>query len=129
MKEIVVTCFISFVSLIAFGQKEISPGDKLVFVYYENRPHNLIAIPNMGKLYSFKIYRKQTGDTTFQFIIEKKRPLLPMRYNMTQYGVTWEDIGYHSKDVDYKVIAFDKAGKELCIMNVMWHNASDKQSQ
>lgn len=110
----------SLAAFFVFGQKQISKSEKLVFVYHEKRAHNFIVIPNTGKLHSFKIYRKESRDIAFQFIVEKKKPLLPQRYNVTQYGVTWEDTGYHSRDVDYKVIAFAKGGQELCEMTVMW---------
>lgn len=110
----------------SFGQNNIKPGDKIVFVYYENRPKNFILIPNVGKLHTFKIYRKLKGEneSEFKLITEKKKPALPMRENSpAPWGVRWEDPDYHSRDIDYKVLAFDKKGNELCQMQIIWEEA------
>jgi hypothetical protein len=122
-RKLLTFIFICF-SLIVFGQKKVDTLDKVVFVYYENRKTNFIVIPNTGKLYSFKIYRKPKDDTLFVQVAEKKKPPLPMRYNVTAYGVTWVDKEFHTREVDYKVIAFDKKGNEICEMYVIWENDS-----
>jgi hypothetical protein len=125
-RKILIIVFICF-SLFAFGQKKLDTLSKIAFVYYENRKANFIAIPNTGKFYSFKIYRKTKDDTLFVQVVEKKKPPLPMRYNITPYGITWVDKEYHTREVDYKITAFDKKGNEICKMYVMWENDSSKE--
>jgi hypothetical protein len=75
-KLIVVTILFLFYSATSFGQSDIKPGDKIVFVYYENRSKNFILIPNVGKLHTFKIYRKLKGESEseFKLMTEKKKP-------------------------------------------------------
>jgi hypothetical protein len=41
------------------------------------------------------------------------------------WGVKWEDPDYHSRDIDYKVLAFDKKGNELCQMQIIWEQTKD----
>ena len=119
---------ISFISTSLFGQKKIDSSGQVVFVYYENRKTNFIVIPNIDRLHSFKIYRKKQDDSTFIQVAERKKPPLPMRHNITPYGVTWEDKDYHSKEVEYKVVAFDKKDNEICKMNVIWEKDSKKRT-
>ena len=126
---IVATITLLFLTKVTFGQKKIDPGDKLVFVYYEKYPKNFILIPNVGKLHSFKIYRKlkSESDSSFKFMAERKKPPLPMRANSpAPWGVNWEDPDYHSRDIDYKVLAFDKDGNELCQMQIIWEEEKGK---
>ncbi len=58
--------------LSAPAQKAPDPSEKIVFVYCESRLTNYIVIPNIGKLYSFKIYRKTKADTGFIQVAETK---------------------------------------------------------
>lgn len=115
-----------FTVTVVFGQKQATDPEKIVFVYYKGRPHNFIVIPNIGKFKSFKIYRKQATDTSFVQVVEKKKPLLPMRNNITPYAVTWEDDGSSSRAIEYKIYAFSKEGEEICEMKIIWEG--DKNS-
>ena len=122
--------FILFCTLLTTtlcAQKKIDSSGQVAFVYYENRPTNLIVIPNIDKLFSFKIFTKKPTDQIFVLVGEKKKPLLPMRYNISPYAVTWEDKHYQGTEIEYKVIAFDKKGVEICSLNVIWENTSAKQ--
>jgi hypothetical protein len=104
-----------------YAQKEINPNYKIAYVILENRYTNFILIPNQGKFHSFKIYRKLKADTSFVFLEEKYKPILPIKNEVgTPYGVSWEDPKFHSREVDYKVIAFDKKGNQLCEMQMIW---------
>jgi hypothetical protein len=110
-----------FCFLPAFGQKKVEVSDKIVFVYYEGYPKNSILIPNFGKLHSFKIYRKLKSEAGYQFIIEKEKPGLPLRTNSPGiWSVQWQDPDYHSRDIDYMILAFDKKGVQICEMQVIW---------
>ena len=42
------------------------------------------------------------------------------------WGVKWEDPDYHSRDIDYKVFAFDKNGNQLCEMQIIWEEEKEK---
>lgn len=120
-KLLLIGCFLT-VYILTYGQKDIKEGDKIVFVYFENRPNNLIVIPNIGKLHTFKIYRKQKNEKDFLLVATKTKPPLPMRYNVTPYSVTWEDKEIHSREIDYKVVAFNKKEEQLCEMNIVWED-------
>jgi hypothetical protein len=111
-----------------FAQKKIDTLRQVAFVYYEDRKANLIVIPNIDKLYSFKIYRKAKTDTLFNQVAEMKRPPLafPMRYYGTPYSIGWEDKEFHTRDVDYKVSSFDKSGNKICEVLVIWEKKSPK---
>jgi len=122
MKKIILILFLTTIIYASYGQKEIRAEDKIVFVYYENEPNNLIVIPNIGKLHTFKIYRKLREENEYKLVVTKKKPLLPMRYNVTPYSVSWEDTGFHSREIDYKIIALNKKGVELCEMKVIWQD-------
>ena len=61
-------------------------------------------------------------DTTFVQIAEKKKPPLPMRYNISPYSVTWEDKEYNTSDLNYRILSYDKKGKEICELKVIWEN-------
>lgn len=111
---------VTFFPAIVFSQKLVDPVGQLAFVYYQNRQTNLIVIPNIDKLNTFKIYRRSINDSTFVQVAKKKKTPLPMRYNISPYSVSWEDKEYHSKEVEYEIIAFDKKGNEICKLNVIW---------
>lgn len=114
-------CFFLFIiPYLAFAQKQTIEGERIVFVYYKDKPHNFIVIPNIGKFKSFKIYRKQETDTSFVQVAEKKKPLLPMRNNITPYAVTWEDEAGSSRKIDYKIYAFGKNDEEIGKMKIIW---------
>lgn len=109
-----------FYSFFIFAQKELKPSHKIAFVIFENRYTNFILIPNLGKLHSFKIYRKQKNEVDFKFIDEIKKPILPIRNECGPgYAVCWEDPKYRSRDVDYKIVAFNKKGVEICEMIII----------
>ncbi len=120
MKKILWIIFLSTFFYTSYGQKNIKEGDKIVLVYYENRPNNYIVIPNLGKLHTFKILRKLKNENDYKLVTTQKKPPLPMRYNVTPYSVTWEDTEFHTRDIDYKIIAFNKDGEELCEMKIVW---------
>ena len=103
-----------------FGQKKIDTTRSLAFVFYKDKPSNLIVIPNIEKYHFFKIYRKTNVDTSFLFVVEKKKPPLPMRYNISPYSVSWEDKDYHTREVNYKIFAFNKRGMQICEMTIIW---------
>jgi len=128
MKRKLFGLILILISLNVFGQKKIDTAKQVAFVYFENRKNNLIVIPNIDRLYSFKIYRRQKSDTSFVQVAEKKRPALPMKYNVTSYGVTWEDKEYNMPDIDYKIVSFDKGGKQICELKVMWENQYPKNT-
>lgn len=119
IKSTLTVVLLLFVSIL-YGQKKVNEGEKLVFVYYKNKPHNLIVIPNTGKFKSFKIYRKLPTDSAFVQVAEKKKPLLPMRYNITPYAVTWEDDTNSSREIEYRIYAFDKNDEQICEMKLFW---------
>jgi hypothetical protein len=120
MKIISLSILMALLTSLTFGQEKKDPKDKLVFVYFENREKNLLVIPNTSRLHTFKIYSKLKSDTTFILVAEKKKPLLPMRYNISPYSVSWQDPTYHTRNIVYKVLAFDRKGNELCEMTVIW---------
>jgi len=120
MKRKLLIGFLLAIFSLTSGQRTIKEGDKVVFVYVENRPNNFIVIPNIGKLYSFKIYRKLKDENDYKLVATKTKPPLPMRYNVTPYGVTWEDKESHTRDIDYKVIAYDKKDIQICEMVIIW---------
>lgn len=99
-----------FSTLLTFGQKEVKETDKIAFCYVENRPKNFIVIPNFrGKLYNFEIYRKLNSESEYKLITSKKKPAIPLRTNHpSEYSVQWEDPDYHSRDVNYKILCYDK---------------------
>jgi len=111
----------------ALSQKHVDSSSQIAFVYFKNRQTNLIVIPNIDKLSSFKFYRKAIGDTAFVLVAEKKKFPLPLRNNVSPYGVYWEDKDYHTKDVEYRIIAFNKKGNEICKLNVIWEDAYNKK--
>ena len=116
--------FYLIICLCAFSvnaQKKIEHTHKIVFVYFEKYEKNYIVIPNFGKLYSFKIYRKLKNESDYQFMIEKRRPSIQVRSNWPgTRSVHWKDPDYHSRDIDYQIFAFDKLGNELCEMEIIW---------
>src|SRR5450631_2497557 len=105
------------------AQNKIDTTGQLAFIYYEKLKGNLIVIPNLDKLYSFKLYRKAKEDSLYQEIAELKKPALPERRFGTPYSVGWPDKGVHTRDVDYKVIAFDKKGGRICELHVFWEKS------
>jgi len=128
MKRKLLGFVLTLISLNVVGQKKIDTAKQVAFVYFENRRTNLIVIPNIDRLYSFKIFRRTKTDTLFALVAEKKKPPLPMRYNITPYGVTWNDTEFNTTDVDYKVISFDKKGNRICELKVMWENQNSKDT-
>lgn len=108
-------------TLVGYNQT-ISETDKTVFCYFENRPHNFIVIPNFrGNLHHFKIYRKLKTDTAYTYILELKKPAIPLRSNKPGvYSVSWEDLDYHSREVDYKILYYTKNEKETGEMEIVW---------
>jgi hypothetical protein len=122
MVKILLGFILTSISLNVCGQKKIDSTGQVAFVYFEKRKTNLIVIPNVDRLYSFKIYRKAGTDTLFVQVGEKKRPPLPMKYNITPYSVTWEDKEYNTADVIYRILAFDKKGTNICELKVIWEN-------
>ena len=120
MKSLITTLLFISILTFGYGQKEIKSKDKIVFVLFEKQVKNVIMIPNYGKLYKFKIYRRISSNDEFKLMTEKKKPPLPLRYNVTPYGVTWEDPDYHTRDIEYKILAFDKKDNELCEMQIVW---------
>ena len=110
----------------AYGQKSANEGEKIVFIYYKSRPHNFIVIPNTGKFKSFKIYRKSVSDSAFVQVAEKKKPFLPMRNNITPYAVMWEDNASSSREIEYKIYAFDKDAEQICEMKIFWEGDEEK---
>jgi hypothetical protein len=103
----------------ANGQETINLGYRLAFVYYEDHDKNLILIPNMGKFYSFKVYHKTKNETEYEFVGEARKPRLPFGYSFP-YQVKLADTKFHSREIDYKILAFDKSGREICEMKVIW---------
>lgn len=113
-------------SFIILAQDELKPSDKIVYVVFENRFTNFVLIPNRGKLPYFKIYRKHKTETDFTYIGELEKPSFADRNECGySYGVCWEDPKYHSRDVDYKVLALDKKGIELCEMIIIWEKEKE----
>ena len=110
------------------AQNKNDTASQVAFVYFENLKGNLIVIPNFGKLYSFKLYRKAKEDSLYQEIAELKKPALPERRFGTPYSVGWPDKGVHTRNVDYKVIAFDKNGGRICELHVFWEKSPGKDS-
>jgi len=119
MKKVLFIIFFSSFFATSFGQNDVKEEDKTAFVLFNNVTKNVIIIPNLGKLHTFKIYRKLKEESDFQLVATKKKPPLPMRDNITPYGVTWEDT-LHSRDIEYKIVALNKKGEELCEMKVIW---------
>ena len=123
-----------FVTLItfsqAFGRKDISETDKIVFVYTKHRSRNLIVIPNFRRtLYKFRIYRKLKSEAEFSFVAEKKRPAIPFRANRPgPSSVHWEDPDYHSHDLDYKIICYDKKGNNYGEMEQIWEGEDEPRN-
>lgn len=105
-----------------FAKGGISEADKIVFVYLNNRSKNFIVIPNFrGKLHTFKIYRKLKSGNEFSFIVEIRKPKIPLRSNRPgPYSVQWEDPEYLSRNVDYRIIGYDKKGQDYGEMNFIW---------
>ena len=114
-----ITIFSTIFSL-TNGQERINPGYKLAMVYYENHDKNFILIPNMGKFWSFKVYHKLKTETEYKFVGEKRKPRLPFGYISFPYEVKIEDTAFHSREIDYKILAFDKRGREICEMKIIW---------
>jgi hypothetical protein len=128
MKKIMFLVGISFCFGKLFAQSGKDTASQVAFVYYENLKANLIVIPNFGRLYSFKLYRRAKEDSSYQEIAELKKPALPERRYGTPYSVGWPDKGVHSRNVDYKVIAFDKNGGRICELRVFWEKSPNKDS-
>lgn len=120
MKTHLIAITFLFISLNSIGQKNVDTTQQVAFVYFENRKTNFIVIPNIDRLSTFKIYRKLNTDSAFIEVAVKKKPPLPMRYNVTSYGVTWEDKEYNTRNIDYQIIAFDKKGNRICELKIMW---------
>ena len=120
MKRLVATLLFITVLKLSYGQQKIQAKDNIAFILFEKQDKNAIVIPNYGKLYKFKIYRRISSNEEFKLITEKKKPSSPLRYNVTPYGVTWEDPDYHTRDIEYKILAFDKKDKELCEVQIIW---------
>lgn len=74
----------------------------------------------MGKFHSFKVYHKLKTETEFKFVAEKRKPRFPLGYNSFPREVKLEDTKFHSREIDYKIIAFDKRGLEICEMKIIW---------
>ena len=129
MKKKYLLLILTLVSLTLFGQKKIDTTRQIAFVYFQNRKTNLIVIPNIDRLYSFKIYRKTKIDSSFAQVAEKKKPPLPMRYNVSPYAVTWEDKENNTTDIEYKILSFDKRGDEICELKIIWENTSSKDKK
>ena len=104
----------------AKGQERINLGCKLAAVNYENRDKNFIVIPNMCKFHSFKVYHKPKTEPEYKFLGEKRKPRLPLGNNHFPYEVGLVDTKYHSREIDYKILAFDKRGREICEMKIIW---------
>jgi hypothetical protein len=113
--------------MISWGQKQVDSTRQLAFVYFKNRNANLIVVPNIDKLHSFRFYRKSKSDTIFVQVAEKTKPAIPLKTNFPTWGVSWEDPENSGKDVDYMIIALDRKGKEICKLNVIWEDAYQKQ--
>jgi hypothetical protein len=111
-----------------FGQRLIDSTKQIAFVYFKNRNANLIIVPNIERLHTFKFYRKSITDTAYLQVAEKKKPPIPLKTNFPTYGVSWEDTLYNTNDVDYMIIAFDKKGKEICKITVIWEDADEKNN-
>jgi hypothetical protein len=60
--------------------------------------------------------------------LKKKKPALPERRYGTPYSVGWPDKGVHTRNVDYKVFAFDKKGQRICELRVFWEKSPNKDS-
>jgi len=120
IKTILWIVILSIISYTSFGQKNIKDVTEIAFVYYVNRPYNIIVIPNIGRLHTFKIYRKTENDNEYKLAVVKKKPPLPMRFRVTPYGVIWKDKYFHTRDIAYKVIAFNRKGDELGEMKIIW---------
>ena len=128
MKKIFLLISFSFCICKLVAQKRIDTTKQVAFIYYENLNANLIVIPNFDKLYSFKLYRRVKEDTLYKEIAELKKPLLPERYYGTPYSVGWHDKEVHTRNVDYKVLAFDKTGGRICELLIFWEKKSNKDS-
>ena len=113
------TIFLTVFS-IANGQEAVDLGCKLAAVAYENHDKNLIRIPNMCKFRSFKVYHKLKTETEYKFVGERRKPRLPLGHGSFPYEVRLEDPEFHSRDIDYKILAFDKRGREICQMKIIW---------
>jgi len=120
MKKLVATLLFISILKLGYGQQEILPKDNIAFILFEKQDRNAILIPNYGKLHKFKIYRRISSNDEFKLVTEKKKPPVPLKDNVTPHGVTWQDPDYHTRDIEYKILAFDKKGKELGEVQVIW---------
>src|SRR5687767_3429783 len=120
MKRLVATLLFINILTLSYGQTKIEAKDNIAFILFEKQDKNAIVIPNYGKLHKYKIYRRISSNEEFKLVTEKKKPPLPLRYNVTPYGITWEDPDYHTRDIEYKILAFDKKDQELCEIQIIW---------
>lgn len=120
MTRIYALAIFSIISSLASGQTKVNQGTRLAMVYYENRKENFSLIPNMGIFYSFKVYRKTKKEIEYRFVAEKRRPRLPLGYVSFPFEVKLKDNEFHSREIDYKILAFDKIGREICEMKIIW---------
>ena len=104
------------------GQNYIQ--NKLAFVTNNEQSHNFIFIPNYGKYYQFKIYRKTDGETDYQLLETVTRPISPNSNKLTTcYSIEWTDQNSHSNNYSYKIEACNKNGSKICDMNLIWQCA------
>lgn len=120
MKSLVSTLLLISILRFGYGQGEIEVRDNIAFVLLEKQDKNTIVIPNYEKLHKFKIYRRISSNHEFNLVTEKKKPSLPTKYSVTPYGITWGDPDYHTRDIEYKILAFDKKDKQLCEIHIIW---------
>jgi hypothetical protein len=120
MKVIFILFFLLVADADLFAQDEYTTADKLVYVKLEGYERNYIVIPNHASFNNFKIYRKLKGEQEFRLIDKKNKPLLPVSNDYSPYAVFWTDPDSLSRNIEYKILAFDKDDKQLCEMEIIW---------
>jgi hypothetical protein len=103
----------------------IQPELQFGWVVIGEENGNRLIIPNHDVIPAYNIYRQGKNDTTFVFITKEKRPNLPMRFQVTQYGIEWVDKEYKAP-VKYKVMGLKDDGTEWFQVNLEYRTAKDK---
>lgn len=86
----------------------------------DNQTHSVISIPNKEQYYQFKIYKKDTLDTTFNFVATVTIPEKQYLYSKNlPYGIDWTDETSCSSNAEYRIEAFNRLGTKICDVKVI----------